>query len=120
VGAGAEVLPFDDYAHGVGMDYIERPSFVEGRVIAVEIRGDSLFPTAENGWKLIYAGEQRLIEEEVINRLCVVMLSDGRMLVKRLTRGTTPGRYHLVSTNAPTIEDAEVTWAARIKAIIPN
>lgn len=120
VGAGAQVLPYDDYARGQGMDYVERPSGVTGDVVAVEVQGDSLFPTAENGWRLIYAGEQTVLEDEVLNRLCVVSLADGRILVKRVTRGSQPQRYHLVSTNAPMIEDAEIVWAARVKAIIPN
>lgn len=120
VGAGAEVLPYDDYGPGDGMDYVERPSGITGQVVAVEVRGDSLFPTAENGWRLIYAGEQTVLEEEVLNRICVVQLTDGRMLVKRVLRGSQPRRYHLQSTNAPLIEDAEVVWAARVKAIIPN
>ncbi len=120
VGAGAEILPFDDFPKGEGMDYIERPPGVEGEAIAVEVRGDSLFPTAENGWRLIYAGDQTVLEDDVLNRLCVVKLVDGRVLVKRLTRGSQPQRYHLVSTNAPMIEDAEIMWAARVKAIIPN
>lgn len=120
VGAGAQVLPFNDYPNGDGMDHIERPPFVSGRAVAVEVQGDSLFPVAEDGWRLVYTGEQTLSEEEVLNRLCVVMLIDGRCLVKRVTRGTMPQRYHLLSTNAPIIEDVEIEWAARVKAIVPR
>lgn len=120
VGAGAAVMPFDDYANGDGMDHIERPSFVQGRAVAVEVRGDSLLPVAEDGWRLIYTGEQTMMEEQVLNRLCVVKLLDGRMLVKRIVRGSQPQRYHLLSTNAPIIEDVEVEWAARVTAIIPR
>ena len=120
VGAGALVMPFDDYAHGDGMTHIERPPFVTGRAVAVEVQGDSLFPVAENGWRLVYTGEQTMLEAEVLNRLCVVQLADGRALVKRVQRGTVAGRYHLASTNAPLIEDAEILWAAPVKAIIPR
>lgn len=120
VGAGAAVFPFDDHAPGDGMDHVDRPPFVHGAAVSVEVRGDSLYPVAEDGWRLIYAGEQTIIEADVLNRLCVVQLEDGRMLVKRLMRGTKPQHYHLVSTNAPTIEDAKVVWAAMVKAIIPR
>lgn len=120
VGAGAAVMPFDDYSAGDGMDHIERPSFVQGRAVAVEVRGDSLLPVAEDGWRLIYTGEQTMLEEQVLNRLCVVKLIDGRMLVKRIIRGSQPQRYHLLSTNAPIIEDVEIEWAARVTAIIPR
>lgn len=120
VGAGSQVLPFDDYARGQGMAFVERPPGLTGDAVALEVQGDSMFPTAENGWKLIYTGEQTVLEEEVLNRLCVVKLADDRVMVKRLMRGTQQGRYHLVSSNAPPIEDAEIVWAARVKAIIPN
>lgn len=120
VGAGAEIFPFDDYPHGGGMDTVDRPGFIEGRAVAVEVRGDSLFPVAENGWRLVYTGEQGMVEEDVLGKLCVVKIVDGATLVKRLTRGTRPGHYHLLSTNAPAIEDAQIEWAARVKAIIPT
>lgn len=119
VGAGAAIYPFDDMAHGDGFGTVERPPFVRGKAVAVEVRGDSLIPVAEDGWRLIYAGEQTVLEDEVLNSLCVVKLVDGRTLVKRVIRGSKPRRYHLVSTNAPLIEDAEIEWAAKVKAIIP-
>jgi transcriptional regulator with XRE-family HTH domain len=120
VGAGAAIYPFDDMAHGDGFGTVERPPFVKGKAVSVEVRGDSLVPVAEDGWKLIYTGAQTILEDEVLNRLCVVHLVDGRTLVKRVIRGSEPQRYHLVSTNAPMIENAEVEWAAPVKAIIPS
>ena len=96
VGAGAVVMPFDDYAKGDGMDYVDRPAFVTGQAVAVEVRGDSLWPVAEDGWRLVYTGQQAILEEEVLNRLSVVQLVDGRMLVKRIVRGSMPQRYHLI------------------------
>jgi phage repressor protein C with HTH and peptisase S24 domain len=119
VGAGASVYPIDDEDQASGFGTIERPPFITGEAIAVEVRGDSLVPVAEDGWKLIYTGEQEVFEDEVLNKLCVVALADGRVLVKRLVRGSKPQRYHLLSTNAPMIEDAEVLWAAKVRAIIP-
>jgi transcriptional regulator with XRE-family HTH domain len=120
VGAGAAVYPVDDLAKGDAYDTVERPPFVKGSAVAVEVRGDSLVPVAEDGWRLIYSGERTIMEDEVLNRLCVVELIDGRMLVKRIVRGSKPQRYHLISTNAPMIEDAEIVWAAKVKAIVPS
>lgn len=119
VGAGASVYPIDDEHEANGFGTIERPPFITGEAIAVEVRGDSLVPVAEDGWKLIYTGEPSVMEDEVLNKLCVVALADGRVLVKRVVRGSKPQRYHLLSTNAPMIEDAEVLWASRVRAIIP-
>jgi transcriptional regulator with XRE-family HTH domain len=120
VGAGAAVYPIDDLPKGEAFDTVERPPFVKGTAVAVEVRGDSLVPVAEDGWRLIYSGERTIMEDEVLNRLCVVELIDGRMLVKRVVRGTKPQRYHLISTNAPMIEDVEIVWAAKVKAIVPS
>lgn len=120
VGAGAVVVPIDDYAKGDGMGFIERPPSVHGKAVAVEVQGDSLFPVAENGWRLVYTGDQTMDESEVLNRLCIVKLVNGQILVKRVVKGSVKQRYHLVSTNAPMIEDAEIEWAAIVKAIIPR
>ena len=120
VGAGSAVFPYDDFPKGDGLDHVERPPFVKGQVVAVEVRGDSLLPVAEDGWRLVYAGEQSLDESQILNKLCVVKLTDGRALVKRLMRGSKPGHFHLISTNARVIEDAQVDWAAPVKAIIPT
>lgn len=120
VGAGASVYPIADEHESNGFTTVERPPFITGNAIAVEVRGDSLVPVAEDGWKLIYTGDQELLEDDVLNKLCVVALADGRVLVKRLMRGSKPQRYHLLSTNAPMIEDVEVVWAAKVRAIIPT
>lgn len=120
VGAGAVVIPIDDYSRGDGMDTVERPAFIKGQAVAVEVKGDSLLPVAEDGWRLVYVGEQTIVEDEVLNKLCVVHLEDERVLVKRVIRGSKPGHYHLISTNAPIIEDVRITWAAKVKAIIPR
>jgi len=119
VGTGAEVLPFETFA-GAAVTFTDRPDGITGKAAAVEVRGDSLFPTAENGWKLIYADGQQADESDMLNRRCVVKLVGGKTLVKRVMRGSKPGHYHLVSTNAPVIEDAQIEWASRVKAIIPN
>lgn len=120
VGAGAQIEPLDPLSSGDRVPFVPRPEGVSGEVVAVEVRGDSLFPTAENGWKLIYAGDHPSDEAEIMNRLCVVKLLNGKTLVKRVMRGSKPDHYHLVSTNAPVIEDARIEWAARVTAIIPN
>lgn len=120
VGAGSMVTPFDDYAHGGGMDQIERPYGVIGRAVAVEVQGDSMIPTAENGWRIIYTDGQTLDESKVLNRICVVKCEDETMYVKRVLRGTQTGRYHLASTNAPMMEDVAILWASPVKAIIPR
>jgi hypothetical protein len=49
----------------------------------------------------------------------VVETESDEVLVKRLLRGSSPGRYDLESVAGPTRHDARLRWAAHITAIIP-
>jgi hypothetical protein len=48
-----------------------------------------------------------------------VGLEDGRVLFKKLLRGSAPGLYDLESTAGDTIRDVRLRWAAEPTAIIP-
>lgn len=119
VGAGQRVYAFDDMA-GSG-DAISRPPMTSGDLLAVEVRGESMLPLAEEGWHIVYTAEATVDEHLVIGKVCVVQLDeDGAMLVKRVVRGSKPYHYHLLSLNAPAIEDVRLRWAAVVKAIVPR
>lgn len=119
VGAGQRVYAYDDM-QGAG-ETITRPPMTVGDLLAVEVKGESMLPLAEEGWHIVYTAEATVDEHEVLNRVCVVQLDeDESMLVKRVMRGTKPHHYHLISTNAPMIEDAKLRWAAVVKAIVPR
>jgi len=119
VGNGAEVL-FYQSDNGASMNLSVRFNDLNATAFALKVESDSLYPTAENGWELVFAPDPATTEAEMLNRLCVVELADGRTLIKRVLSGSRPGHYHLASSNAPMITDALVVWAAPIKAIIPN
>lgn len=118
VGAGAYVYAYQDMANGA--EDIERPPMVNGEAVAVEVRGDSMLPLAEEGWLIVYANEATIDEAAVLNKVCVVQLEDDTMLVKRVTQGTKPQHYHLISTNAPMMADVRIRWASVVKAIVPR
>lgn len=119
VGAGQRVYAYDDMI-GAG-DTISRPPMTQGDLLAVEVKGDSMLPLAEEGWHIVYTAEATVDEHIVLNKVCVVQLDeDGSMLVKRVVRGTKPYHYHLLSTNAAAIEDVTLRWAAVVKAIVPR
>jgi phage repressor protein C with HTH and peptisase S24 domain len=99
---------------------IDRPPTVQGELLAVEVKGDSMLPLAEEGWHIVYTAEATVDENMVLDRVCVVALEDGDMLVKRVRKGSRPYHYHLVSTNADPIIDARLKWAAVVKAIVPR
>lgn len=119
VGGGQRVYAYEDL-EGAG-ETMPRPPMTSGDLLAVEVRGDSMLPLAEEGWHIVYTAEATVDEHEVLNKVCVVQLDeDESMLVKRVVRGTKPRHYHLVSTNAPMIEDVVLRWAAVVKAIVPR
>lgn len=119
VGAGARVYAYDDLLDAG--DTITRPPMTQGDLLAVEVKGDSMLPLAEEGWHIVYTAEATVDENEVLNRVCVVQLDeDDSMLVKRVLRGSKPYHYHLSSLNAPLLEDKRLRWAAVVKAIVPR
>jgi phage repressor protein C with HTH and peptisase S24 domain len=118
VGAGAQVFPIDDHELGAGLEEVDVPPLISGDVVAVIVRGDSMYPRYFDGEYLFYSADQRP-PGELVGRECVVRLDDGSMLVKRLRKGSTKGRFNLESWNAPLIEDAAVVAAAEVKGRAP-
>lgn len=132
IGAGAEVFPIDDYplvrpermaehVHPAdGMDYVSAPPDgpVQG-VVALRVTGESMMPFLEDGCIVYY--NQRIDGDcsSLIGGLCVVMLKDGRALLKRLKRGREYGKYDLISYNASIMENVEVEWCAKVTFIKP-
>lgn len=119
VGAGQRVYAYSDMEDAG--ETMNRPPMATGDLLAVEVKGDSMLPLAEEGWNIVYTAEATVDENEVLNRVCVVQLDeDESMLVKKVMRGSKPHHYHLISSNAPLIEDARLRWAAVVKAIVPK
>lgn len=114
VGAGDQVIPFDEDGGNPPLEEIEAPpGYTDG--CAVIVRGDSYSPRYYDTEILAYrrGGDDfgLLVGGEVI---CKLM--DGRMLLKRMVRSQIPGRYTLLSLNptAEPIADVEIEWAAKI------
>jgi phage repressor protein C with HTH and peptisase S24 domain len=120
VGAGAQVFPIDDYAKGAGLDEIACPPDLNpDTTVAVQVEGDSMFPL-ETGWILFYSRAQDVPPAELVGHLCIVKIAnDGPTLVKQLRRGHQRGRFNLLSSNAPLIENAVLEWAARVTGLAP-
>mgnify|MGYP000609007956 CR=1 FL=1 len=69
---------------------------------------------------LIYFEDQRSPPTpDMLGQIVVVETDTDEVLVKRLLRGTTTGRYDLESVAGPTRQDARIRWAAHITAIVP-
>lgn len=113
VGAGAQIFPVDDNPVGQGMDEASVPPGAPIDVVAVKVRGDSMYPRYFDG-ELVYYHSIHQPPSELIGKECVVKLADGRMLIKRLRRGTLKNVFNLESWNSPLLENAEIEWAAPV------
>jgi phage repressor protein C with HTH and peptisase S24 domain len=114
VGAGAEVMPVDDVPAADRLDEVEAPFGAPEGVVAVIIRGDSMYPRYMDGERLFYVRDDRPAAE-FLGKECIVQVADGACLLKILRRGTRPGTFNLESWNAPLIENKVVEWAAPVR-----
>lgn len=117
VGAGALAHIFGD---GQGpFDEVDAPDGSTEDTVAVEIRGESLGSFFDQ-WLVYYDDIHNPPTPQMMNRLCVVGLADGRILIKKIKRGELPGHYTLLSQFEPPIYDAIVEWCALVKNMVPR
>lgn len=117
VGAGAEIYPIDDFEKGGGLDEVEAPFSDAGSLVAVEVRGDSMWPAYHEGDFIFYRDRHDADLEGLVGRECIVRLADGRTFIKTIERGSNPGFWTLISYNAPPLRDVVVEWAARVRHV---
>jgi hypothetical protein len=115
VGAGAETHFFSDGP----LDEVPAPAGSTDSTVAVEIRGDSL-GTFFDRWLVFYDDVHRPVTTELINKLCVVGLEDGRILIKKIARSKARGLFHLLSQTEEPILDVQIEWAAKVKIMVPR
>lgn len=118
VGAGAETHYYssaDDPA-----EMVDPPDGATDETVAVEVRGESLGALFDR-WLVFYDDVRSPITPDLIGRLCVVGLPDGRVLVKQIQRSKTSRHlFHLISNTESPILDATVAWGARVKTMVPR
>jgi DNA-binding XRE family transcriptional regulator len=115
VGAGAE-------AHFSASGELDRVAAPEGSTedtVAVEIRGESLGSFFDR-WLIFYDQVRRPVTADLVGKLCVVGLEDGRILVKKIQRSRSRGLFHLISQTEGPILDVAIEWAARVKNMVPR
>lgn len=121
VGAGAQTTL---YAEGDGeagdeFDAVAAPENATPHTVAVEVRGVSLGELFDR-WLIYYDDRRDPVTSDLVGKLCVVGLTDGRILVKKLKRGQLPGHFTLLSNTEPPIYDAALVWAARVTNMAPR
>jgi phage repressor protein C with HTH and peptisase S24 domain len=100
-------------------DWVDPPPRASPKTVAVRVRGDSMAGMFDDKAILYYDDRRDPPTADLIGRLCIIGLTDGRVLVKKLRRGTRRGLWNLHSTNAEVIEDQKVEWAAAVTFIEP-
>jgi DNA-binding XRE family transcriptional regulator len=118
VAAGAQVNLFSDGQGPFGE--VEMPPGGSEKTVAVEVRGESMAGVADDRWIIYYEDRREPVTDDLLGRLCIVGLADGRVLIKKLAVGRFPGRFDLYSTQGAPLFDQDVTWAARVEWIKPK
>lgn len=113
VGAGAEVHLVEGDMSTNRIDDVDAPPDATQHTVAVVVEGDSMQPAFRDR-DLIYYENRPGDPEDLIGRECVIGLSDGRVFVKILMRGSERGLYNLFSYNAPLISDVTISWALKV------
>lgn len=118
VGASSEAIYYrlsdEDF------EEVEAPEGSSDQTVAVEIKGKSFGPLM-NTWLVFYDDVRSPVTPDLLNQVCVVGLADDRILIKEIRRNGRGG-YRLMSnssTDEP-IEDAQIEWAAKVKAMRPR
>lgn len=108
------------FAEGQGTgDYAPLPVGASQDARAVQINGYSMPFFAEDGAIVWFDRQSAQPTPEMLNQVVVCQLETGEVLIKRLQRGSSAGRYNLASLAGPLREDERLTWVAEIVAIIP-
>lgn len=116
IGAGGTVIfeELDD------PPIVPRPPVGTGRMIALQVQGDSMLPKYESGDIIYITRDHEGVLPAYLGKYCAVRLADGSTFLKMLTVGTEPGRYTLRSLNAADMENVEVEWATPVRFVLPK
>lgn len=111
------------YAHMQGsLGRAPSPRNRAKETVAVEVRGNSMAGIVPNGWYIYYDDVRRPPTPDLFGEICVVALSDGRVLVKELrpAKSKKLNRFDLLSVIGDPLPDVRLLWAARVTGALPN
>lgn len=118
--AGADPEGTILFAEGQGTgNYAPAPADASPDAVAIEIRGYSMPFFAEDGSLVWIDGQTPQPRPEMFNQVVVCQLDTGEVLIKRLQKGSEPGKVNLASLAGPLRENVTLVWVAEIIAIIP-
>jgi phage repressor protein C with HTH and peptisase S24 domain len=115
VGAGEKYYPDPMAGEWGTVEKVDAPPGSKD-VVAVRVKGSSMEPVYRNGDLIYFKRKDGEPVESSLNSDCVVETKSGAVYIKRLGKGTQPGRYHLYSysPDVVTMGDTEVVWASKV------
>lgn len=117
VGAGAKghfyALSDDDY------EAVDPPPGATGKTVAVEIKGKSFGPLLDT-WLVYYDDVRSPVEPDLYGQVCVIGLSDDRVLIKKIAPNGRGGFTLESNSGEDPIENAEIEWAAKVIDMRPR
>jgi phage repressor protein C with HTH and peptisase S24 domain len=116
IGAGGSIL-FEEYDEP---QEVPRPPLAKGRLIALQVEGDSMLPRYDAGDIVYIRRDHEGVLPAYIGYHCAVHTAEGGTFLKILEDGTEPGTYTLLSHNAPPMRNVELTWAAPVLFVLPK
>lgn len=114
VGAGGQVSHF--YVEDQSLETIRATDRDPPKAVAARIMGTSLGPLFDR-WYVIYDDVRRPVTDDLIGKLCIVWLADGRVLVKKLDRGKNGFTLTSNSEAEAPLVGVDVESAARVTDI---
>jgi phage repressor protein C with HTH and peptisase S24 domain len=116
IGAGGSIL-FEEYAEP---EEVPRPPLAKGRLLALKVEGDSMLPRYDAGDIIYIRRDHEGVLPEYIGYHCAVHTGEGGTFLKILEEGTEPGKYTLLSHNAPAMRNVELVWASPVLFVLPR
>lgn len=117
VGATPDGIIVQDTGQG-NFGELDVPAGATGDEAALEVDGYSMGIYAPDGSIILYHDRHDPPTEDLLGEVCVVGLPDGRVLMKRLLRGSARGLYDLASIVGETMHDQRVDWAGVVSIVI--
>jgi transcriptional regulator with XRE-family HTH domain len=100
-------------------DLVPIPPGGSDKAVALQVVGHSMRGVVDDGGLIYFEDQRTPPTPDMLGHVVVVETDTDEVLVKRLLRGSRPGRYDLESVVGPTRSDCRIRWAAHITAIIP-
>ena len=98
------------------LDQADLPPGLSPEAVALIVRGDAMNPVYDDGDLLYYDDVRRgSAISDLVGLRCVVKISNGPILVKKLGKGSSRSTFTLWSHDAEPRVDEKVDWAAFIE-----